>query len=80
MYYYYVRLKGKDGVFHGYKLHRIISEAFCPNPLNKKIIHHIDGDSLNNKADNLMWVTFPEHMSLHREMNKAKKTKADNAA
>ncbi len=79
--YFYVRLKDKNGGFHGYKLHRIIAEIFCPNPLNKTIIHHIDGNSLNNRADNLMWTTFSEHTELHREMNKKiNKNKAEKAA
>lgn len=78
--YYYVKLKDRNGNFCGYKLHKIIAMCFCQNPLNKTIIHHKDGNGLNNKADNLMWVTFPEHMALHRELKKAKKAKADNAA
>lgn len=35
------------------------------NPQEKTIVHHIDGNSINNKANNLQWVSFPEHLALH---------------
>lgn len=46
---------------HGYmkrkQIHRIVAQAFIPNPLNYPIINHKDENPSNNKADNLEWCT-----------------------
>lgn len=44
-------------------LHRIIAELFIPNPDNKKYVDHIDGNTHNNRVDNLRWVTAEENMA-----------------
>ena len=40
---------------------------WCENddPQEKTIVHHMDCNKLNNKASNLQWVSFPEHLALH---------------
>lgn len=43
------------------RIHRIIAETFIPNPENKPCVDHIDGDKLNNRVDNLRWVTHLEN-------------------
>ena len=44
-------------------LHRLLAEAFIPNPDNKKVIDHIDGCRTNNDLSNLRWVTHKENMN-----------------
>lgn len=41
---------------------RLLAEAFIPNPENKSMVFHIDGNPLNNDLDNLAWVTASERL------------------
>lgn len=44
-------------------IHRLVAEAFIPNPKNKATVDHIDGDRQNNSIDNLRWATYSENNS-----------------
>ena len=43
----------KDGRKKQHKVHRLVGQAFCENPMGYNEINHIDEDKANNRADNL---------------------------
>jgi len=36
-------------------VHKLVAEAYIPNPENKTWVKHIDGNVINNDANNLEW-------------------------
>lgn len=62
--YKYVSIKGKK-----YRVHRLVAEAFIPNPENKPEVNHICGRKDINNVRNLEWVTGYENR-LHAEKTK----------
>lgn len=58
----------KDNKSKKVPVHRLVAEAFIPNPENKATVDHIDGDRKNNSIDNLRWATYSENNSRFETM------------
>ncbi len=50
-------------------IHRLVAQAFIPNPDNHPIVDHIDFNTINNHVENLQW-----HTSLESNSKKQNRT------
>ena len=55
--YYSINLS-KNGKIKYVRVHRLVAEAFIPNPNNLPCINHKDGNKLNNEISNLEWCSY----------------------
>ena len=60
--YLQVALSG-GGTTKYYLIHRLVVNAFIPNPNNYVEVNHIDENKSNNHVDNLEWITHKENMN-----------------
>jgi len=44
-----------------FALHRVVAQAFIPNPYNKPMVNHINGNKKDYSVSNLEWVTCQEN-------------------
>ena len=47
----------KDGKVKKYMIHRLVAEAYIPNPNNLPQVDHIDENKTHNYLNNLQWIT-----------------------
>lgn len=55
--YQYITLN-HNGVKKSVQVHRLVAEAFIPNPINYPCINHKDENPSNNDVSNLEWCTY----------------------
>jgi hypothetical protein len=60
-----------------YSVHRLVAMAFIPNHNGKPNVNHIDGNKLNNRVENLEWVTQSENLQ-HAVKLGTLKTRGEN--
>lgn len=59
---------GKTGNRSQYRVHRMVAEAFIPNPNNLPEVNHKDYDRTNNNVDNLEWSTHADNVAYSAEI------------
>lgn len=59
--YYTVSVVFDDDICKKLYIHRLVAEAFIPNPNNLPCVNHIDGDTHNNHRYNLEWCTYKDN-------------------
>lgn len=62
----YYRITSRKEGNHNKQLHRLIFEKFHGSIPEKYIVHHCDGDKLNNCILNLELLTFGKHNVVHK--------------
>ncbi len=65
-----VCLRDEEGKTKCKKIHRLVAKTFIPNEYNKREVNHIDGVTLNNRVDNLEWVTPLENVHHAKKIGK----------
>lgn len=58
--YHWFDLRWKNKKY-AFSQHRLLAENFIENPNNLPIVHHINNDRLDNKLENLQWISQSEN-------------------
>ena len=63
----------KDGVIEKHKtVHRLVAEAFIPNPHGYTVVHHKNHNPKDNRVENLEWISDEEHRGIHIKERRSK--------
>lgn len=65
--YVYVMFRCDNGKYVNKRMHRLVAEAFLPNPNNLPMVNHKDFNRANNRVDNLEWVNGSQNNLWSRE-------------
>ena len=73
----YVHLFDMNGKSTNHKVHRLVAQAFIPNPNNLSDVNHKDENRKNNNVENLEWMSHVDNCNYgtRNERTKAKLSK-----
>lgn len=72
--YFNVALYSKYSVKKYLLIHRLVAQAFIPNPNDYPQVNHIDENKINNNVDNLEWCTSEYNLGFKNRRKKASKS------
>lgn len=64
----------KDSKAHSQLIHKLVANAFIPNPDNLPVVNHKDEDKTNNRVDNLEWCSQQYNLN-YKDINYRSKEK-----
>ena len=70
----------KNGKSRTIEIHRLVAEAYIPNPENKPQVNHKDEIKTHNYINNLEWATNKENMNYGTRIERMKETKKRNGS
>ena len=74
-----VELYSKDGTSKRKYIHRLVAEAFVPNPFCAPVVNHKNADTRDNRAGNLEWMFQDANIAHSRKLGNQNKDRAVKA-
>ena len=68
----------KDGHVKMLKVHRLVAEAFIPNPQGLETVNHKDEDKTNNTVSNLEWMSRKDNINYGTRNKRAAEANINN--
>lgn len=59
----------------GKYIHRLVCDAFIPNPENLSTVNHISENKLDNRAENLEWMSLKDNINFGTRTERAARTR-----
>ena len=75
---YYIVQLSKNNKVKNFSVHRLVAEAFIPNPNNFPQVNHKDEDKSNNRVSNLEWMTLKRNINYGTRNKRMALTKGKN--
>lgn len=69
-YFQHTRVIDGKRIQTSYPVHRLVAQAFIPNPDNKPEVDHINAIPTDNRVENLRWCTHSENVRNQASLNK----------